>query len=97
MEAGDVKEFADNLLIQDETVRYNGHLFYFYGIRYNEDKKMYYTSVDQFGSSIHEFEKQLYYYESPDMSDCLEHLLSDNYWDGRTFWEIEGEMLWADE
>lgn len=31
MEAESVKEFVNNLTIQDEMVRYNGHLYYFYG------------------------------------------------------------------
>lgn len=30
MEAGKITEFIDNLTIQDEMVRYNGNLYYFY-------------------------------------------------------------------
>ena len=56
----------------------------------------YYAGVDQFGENIHQFEKELYYYESPDMSDCLEHLLSDKYWDGKDFYQVEMYMTWVD-
>ena len=35
MEAGSVKGFINNLTIRDEMVRYDGHLYYFYGIRYD--------------------------------------------------------------
>ena len=40
MEAGNVREFVNNLTIQDEMVKCNGHLYYFYGIRYDSDKKV---------------------------------------------------------
>ena len=46
MKAGNVREFVNNLAIQDEMVRYNGKLYYFYGIRYDTEKKVYYTSID---------------------------------------------------
>ena len=96
MEAGNVREFVNNLTIQDEMVRFNGHLYYFHGIRYDSDKKVYYAGVDQFGENIHQFEKELYYYEGSDMSDCLGHLLFDKYWDGKDFYQIEAFMTWVD-
>lgn len=52
MEAGNVSEFVDNLTMQDEIVRFNNHLYYFYGIRYDEDKKCYYVSIDKFGGIL---------------------------------------------
>ena len=38
---GNVADFIDNLTIQDEIVRYNGNLYYFYGIRFNEERHLY--------------------------------------------------------
>ena len=96
MEAGNVKEFVDNLTMQDEMVRYNGCLYYFYGIRYDEKRRLYYTSIDRFGVDINHFEEEFYYYESTDMSDCLEHLISDKYWNGKDFFEVEKNMKWVD-
>lgn len=96
MEAGNVKEFVNNLNIQDEMVRYDGHLYYFYGIRFDKDRNVYYTSIDCFGDDIYHFEKEFYYYESSDSSDCIEHLLSDNYWGGKNFYEVEAMMQWVD-
>lgn len=96
MEAGKVTEFIDNLTIQDEMVRYEGNLYYFYGIRFDEKKNLYYTSVDKFRNNINEFEREIYRYESADMSDCLEHLLEDKYWDGKCFYEVEKFMKWVD-
>lgn len=96
MEAGDVREFVNNLTIQDEMVRYEGKLYYFYGIRYDKDRKVYYTKVDKFGDSIYQFEEEFYCYESSDMSDCLDHLISDKYWNGKDFYEVEASMKWVD-
>ena len=96
MEAGSVKEFVNNLIIQDEMIRYDGHLYYFYGIRYDSDRKIYYTSIDQFGLDIYHFEKELYYYENQEMSNCLEHLVSDKYWNGKDFYEVVSMMKWVD-
>ena len=96
MEAGSVKEFVNNLTIQDEMVRYDDHLYYFYGIRYDSDRNVYYTSIDQFGTDIHHFEREFYYYESSDIADCLEHLISDKYWNGKDFYEVEATMKWVD-
>lgn len=96
MESGKLSEFIDNLTIQDEMVRYEGSLYYFYGIRFDEKKSMFYTSVDKFRNSINEFEKEIYRYESKDLTDCLEHLLEDKYWDGKNFYEVEKYMKWVD-
>lgn len=97
MEGGNVKEFIDNLTIQDAMVRYEGSLYYFYGIRFDDKKKLYYTSIDKFRNNIYEFESEFYYYESTDMSDCLNHLLEDKYWNGKSFYEVEKFMKWVDE
>ena len=96
MEAGNVKEFVDNLTIQDEMVRYDNHLYYFYAVRYNEDKGKYYISVDQFGNTIYDFQKQICYYEASNISDCIEYLLSEKIWNGKSFWEVEQDMIWVD-
>ena len=96
MEAGDVREFVNNLTMQDEMVKYNHHLYYFYGIRYDKDRNLYYTSIDRFGENLYQFEEEVYHYESSDMSDCLEHLLSDKYWNGKDFYEVESLMSWVD-
>lgn len=93
---GNVADFIDNLTIQDEMVRYEGNLYYFYGIRFDEERRLYYTSVDKFRNNINEFEREIYRYESADMSDCLEHLLEDKYWDGKCFYEVEKLMKWVD-
>lgn len=97
MEAGEIKEFIDNLLIQDAMIRYNGHLYYFYGIRYDHERNVYYTSIDQFGCDINHFEKEIFYYESFNMSDCLEHLIFDKYWDNKDFYDVATMMKWVDE
>ena len=57
MKAGNVKEFINNLSIQDEMVRYKEKLYYFYGIRYDSERDIYYTSIDKFGTDIYHFEE----------------------------------------
>lgn len=89
MEAGKITEFIDNLTIQDEMVRYKGNLYYFYGIRFDEERHLYYTSVDKFRNNINEFEREIYRYESTDMSDCLDHLLEDKYWMVNVFMRLK--------
>ncbi len=97
MEAGNVNEFIDNLTMQDEMVRYNGNLYLFYGIRFDNDAGEYIASVDRFGKNIYEFEAEIFRYRSTSLSDCLNHLLEDNYWNGKSFWDVEKEMQWVDE
>ncbi len=97
MENGNVKEFVDNLIMQDEIVKYNGKMYYFYGIRYNENLNKYVASIDRFGENIFQFEAEFFNYESESFSDCLDHLLDDKYWNGKSFWEVESEMEWVDE
>ena len=36
-----VDDFIDNLTIEDEIVRYKGNLYYFYGIRSDEERHLY--------------------------------------------------------
>ena len=78
MKAGNVKEFIYNLTIQDEMVRYKDKLYYFYGIRYDSERDIYYTSIDKFGTDIYHFEEEFYCYG-------LEHLPSDPYWEKYKF------------
>lgn len=40
--------------------------------------------------------REFYYYESVDSADCLEHLISDKYWNGKDFYEVEAMMKWVD-
>ena len=70
MKAGNVKEFINNLTIQDEMVRYKDKLYYFYGIRYDSERDIYYTSIDKFGTDIYHFEEEFYCYESKSSVDC---------------------------
>ena len=97
MENGNVREFIDNLTMQDEIVKYKDKTYYFYGIRYNEKSHKYVASIDRFGEDIFHFETPFFSYESESLSDCLEHLLDDKYWNGKSFWEVEKEMRWVDE
>ena len=96
MEAGKVNEFVDNLAIQDETVFYRGFLYYFYGIRFDEKKRIYYAMIDKFQDDIYHFEEPFYYHEEKTLGGCLARLLEDKIWDGRSFYEAEKEMTWAD-
>lgn len=96
MEAGNINEFIDNLTIQDEMVRYDGYLYYFYGVQFCEEKGLYYTHIDRFKPDIHHFVDEFYYYECSSKADCLEHLLNDKYWDGKSFYEIESQLKWVD-
>mgnify|MGYP006982601910 FL=1 len=41
-------------------------------------------------------EEVFYSRKSTDMSDCLDHLLEDKYWDGKCFYEVEKFMKWGD-
>lgn len=36
MKSRDIREFINNLTIQDEMVRYKNKLYYFYGTRFEE-------------------------------------------------------------
>ena len=41
-------------------------------------------------------EEVFYIRKSTDMSDSLDHLLEDKYWDGKCFYEVEKFMKWVD-
>ena len=43
-----------------------------------------------------EFMEMVYYYESDDAEDVLNHLTEDILWDGKTFYELEKALTWID-
>ncbi len=45
---------------------------------------------------LNHFVDEFYYYECSSKADCLEHLLNDKYWDGKSFYEIESQLKWVD-
>ncbi len=97
MEAGNVNEFIDNLSFQDEMIRYKGKLYYFYGVRFDKVRNIYYTSIDEFNDDINHFSRELFYFESSSSKECFEHLTEDKYWNGKSFWDVESEFTWVDE
>lgn len=38
----------------------------------------------------------VYNYESDDPEDCMNHLLEDVLWDGKSFYELEKALTWID-
>ena len=96
MEAGNLKEFIDNLTVQDETVCYRGFLYHFYGVRFEPQRQVYYAMIDKFQDDMYHFIEAFYYHEEKTLGECLARLLEDQIWDGRSFYEAEREMTWVD-
>mgnify|MGYP001447496718 FL=1 len=48
------------------------------------------------GEPFEEFMEMVYYYESDDAEDVLNHLTEDILWDGKTFYELEKALTWID-
>ena len=81
MQGGDADEFIHFMNDGEASVRHKS------------------ISVEKYrftGKPFEEFMEMVYYYESDDAEDVLNHLTEDILWDGKTFYELEKALTWID-
>lgn len=99
MRGMDTEDFVDSLMDSDGCVRWKSFVYHFSGLRYHSGRRMYRVSVERYRYTkepYEEFMDLMYYYESDTEEDCIDHLLSDKIWDGKSFYEVEKAMTYVD-
>lgn len=95
MEAGNVNEFLDCFTYQSVAVMYKGRKYFTDGVCFDKSAGIYSFAIDEWNDK-NEFVRQVLKAEAATVSDCLELFEEAAIWDGKTFWEAEGEMVWVD-
>lgn len=89
MKGGTTQEFIDGLAYGMEQIFvYRGRTMLVQGCV--EDDHLWTATMDQIDPLIEEW--SLWRYRAPTMAECLQAFLEAPLFDGRTFWEAEGEM-----
>lgn len=99
MRGGDPDEFIDYMNDGDASVRYKNYVYRFSGLKYHPGRDTWSVSVEKYRFTKEPFEdfmELVYYYESPDEGDVLDHLAEDILWDGKSFFELEKVLSWID-
>ena len=99
MQGGDADEFIDYLNDGEASVRHRGYVYRFSGLKFHPGRNTYSISVEKYRFSKEPFEEIMelvYYYESDDGDDVLNHVTEDILWDGKTFYELEKALTWID-
>lgn len=92
MKGINVEDFVDSLAVGDACVRHRSFVYHFSGLRHNPGRGMYRVSIEKYRATKEPYENfvgLIYHYESEDPEDCLDHLLDDVLWDGKSFYELE--------
>ncbi len=92
---GETRVFLENLLYEDCWARYKGHDLFFNGCQCEHDTKGRIVSVrlevydETTGTTLFSSENQT-------QTECLDALVSAPIFGGKTFWEVEHELVWTD-
>ena len=99
MQGGDADEFIDFMNDGEASVRHKSYVYRFSGLKFHPGRDTNSISVEKYrftGEPFEEFREMVYYYESDDAEDVLNHLTEDILWDGKTFYELEKALTWID-
>lgn len=99
MRGGNADDFIDYMLDGEACVRHKSYVYRFSGLKYHPGRQTYSISVERYrytDTPFEDFMDLVYYYESPNQDDCLDHLSQDVLWDNKTFYELEKALTWID-
>lgn len=94
MKDGNVNEFLDKILYQEEAVIYHDRK-YFFNPGYDEAKGIYRLRIEIWDDNDC-FVEDVFYSTGKNQGENLQNFLSAPLWDGKTFWQAEQEMTWVD-
>lgn len=92
MEAGNVNEFLEKIAYQEEAVIFNEHKYFFNPCEQHGVGKL---EIQQWNLND-EWEADFFNIESKTTEECVKKMVSLPIWNGRTFWEVEPEMIWTE-
>lgn len=91
MKNGNLNEFINGLHYGDEMLFVYAKTKYFIqGWKQNGKCYMFLDAPDE------KQEDYVWKYEAYTMRECAEAFLSEKIWDGKTFYEIEKDVMWGD-
>lgn len=92
---GKTSEFIEKITFQEEAVLYNGKKYFFHGLIYNPDKKLYSFEIHLW-DSCDNYVETTYVCTAESQTECMEKLLSEPIIEGKAFWDIEKDMTWIE-
>ncbi len=104
-------QFLDTGWYTEATLFYNGYIYWFEGCTdfdtditkffvarwkaKNEKNKIFFTYCDK---KLEPLDYKILYEENnKDLDLIKKHFLTEKMFDGKSFWEVEGELLWLDD
>ena len=94
MKDGNVNEFLDKILYQEEMVLFFDNK-YFFNPWYNEKEKYFVLRIELFDKDDN-FIQEVFYSTGNIQGDNVKKFLEAPIWHGKTFWNAEGEITWID-
>ena len=97
---GNVTEFVDNLYYGSEMYFiFHGKKYFIQGWVENSTHHLvldYDYETEVYDSNNQDCGQYIWEYSSSDPNECVQAFLGSPLWDGKTFYEAEQEMTWAD-
>lgn len=93
---GNANDFIDKLCYEDHYVIYCGEKYYFNGCCTRKDKniKVEFVRLEVYNITT---DTTIFTTNMLFAAECISALEAAPIWNGKTFWEVEGEMQWVDE
>ncbi len=95
MIGGKTSEFIDKITFQEEAVIYQGKKYFFHGLIYDTDKKIYSFEIHLWDSNDY-YVDTVYRCTGASQSECMKKLLNEPIINNKTFWEAEPDMEWVE-
>ena len=95
MIGGNASEFIDKITFQEEAVIYEGKKYFFHGLIYDPDEKIYSFEIHLWDAN-NNYVDTIYQCDGASQNECLEKFLSEPIIDGKTFWEYVKNMEWIE-
>ena len=97
MENGKVRDFVETMGYNDNILKYMDKYYLFTGFQYDENSKTYSFCVyEVMNKGYGNIVKTIFEDKSDSSQNCIEKFLNAKIWDGKSFYEVEKDMIWID-
>ena len=96
MTALETTEFIDCVTHEDCTVRLHGKVYWCCGLSCNKAIPEFRLYVYECDTNSHEWIRDVFQWKDSTREACMRHFLEDQYWDGKSFYEVAPDMEWID-
>lgn len=94
MNADEISCFVDCMEWEELYISLHGRDYWCRGVEKRSKDGKYAIEVFEVDPDTHEFVRELLDFTGDTPDECMRHFLCDNYWDGKSFYEVASDIEW---